>query len=272
VYFPEDTLHYSISDLNHVDAFHHICDFMMPEDLELVLTDEIDKVPADARIYVLERTLPLEAITRLEKLGDRVLSPHEFFVDENGAKHPRKIPNPDFFAQLQSYPEAPKLLDVFRRVEEKADNISYYSEGATVSTQTELAAANEVLPDRPHKLTNLIDGSIYDGVTFADKEQDEAVVIALKAPGRVIGVFVDYYEGDGQQVPPSRVPDQTTISVSSDGTMFKQVAVLDGKGVTSRSRVRFAPVEATHVRFDFGKNTAKRGLRLVELGVVGKQP
>jgi len=49
VYFPEETLNYAISDLNHVDAFNHICDFMMPEDLELVLTDEIDKVPASAR-------------------------------------------------------------------------------------------------------------------------------------------------------------------------------------------------------------------------------
>ena len=161
---------------------------------------------------------------------------------------------------------------MFRRVEEKAENIAYYSEGATVSTQTELAAANDVLPDRPHKLTNLIDGSVYDGVTFADKEQDELVVIALKAPATVSGVFVDYYEGDGQQVPASRVPEKTTVSISTDGTNFKQVAVLDGKGVTSRSRVRFAPVEATHVRFDFGKNTPKRGLRLVELGVVGKQP
>ena len=31
------------------------------------------------------------------------------------------------------------------------------------------------------------------------------------------------------------------------------------------------PVKATHVRFDFGKNTQRRGLRLVELGVIGKQ-
>ena len=67
VYFPEETLNYSISDLNHVDAFHHICDFMMPEDLELVLTDELDQVPANARLYVLERTLPLAAITPAEK-------------------------------------------------------------------------------------------------------------------------------------------------------------------------------------------------------------
>ena len=84
-------------------------------------------------------------------------------------------------------------------------------------------------------------------------------------------MFVDYFEGDGQQVPPSRVPEATTISVSIDGATFQQVAVLDGKDVTSRSRVRFAPVEASHVRFDFGKNTSKRGLRLVELGVIGKQ-
>ncbi len=270
VYFPEETLNYSISDLNHVDAFNHICDFMMPEDLELVLTDEIDKVPANARLYVLERTLPREAITRLAKLGDRVVCPHSFFVDENGARHPRRLSNPDFFAGLQSYPEAATLLDVFRRVEEKADNLSYSWEGATASTHTELAAVNDVLPDRPNKLTNLIDGSISDGVTFADKEQDEVVVIALKTRRSVSGAFVDYFEGDGQQVPPSRVPEQTTISVSTDGKTFEQVAVLDGTGVTSRSRVRFAPVEATHVRFDFGNNASKRGLRLVELGAIGR--
>ena len=111
-------------------------------------------------------------------------------------------------------------------------------QGATVSTETEMAATNDVLPDRPNKLTNLIDGSISDGVTFADKEQDETVVIALKAARRVSGVFVDYFEGDGQQVPPSRVPEATTISVSIDGATFQQVAVLDGKDVTSRSRVR----------------------------------
>ena len=65
--------------------------------------------------------------------------------------------------------------------------------------------------------------------------------------------------------------EEVPLTELSSGKTFKQVAVLDGKGVTSRSRVRFAPVEATHVRFDFGKNTPKRGLRLVELGVVGKQ-
>ena len=183
VYFPEETLNYSVSDLNHIDAFNHICDSMMPEELELVLTPEIEQVPANARIYVLERTLPLEAIARLEKLGNRVISPHEFFVDENGARHPRKHTSPDFFATLQSYPEGAKLLDVFRRVEEKASNLSQLAEGATVSTQSELAAANDVLPDRPNKLTNLIDGSVYDGVTFADKEQDETVVIALQDSG-----------------------------------------------------------------------------------------
>jgi hypothetical protein len=56
----------------------------------------------------------------------------------------------------------------------------------------------------------------------------------------------------------------------TSGNLSTDITVLDGKGVTSRSRVRFAPIEATHVRFDFGTNTSKRGLRLVELGVVGK--
>jgi hypothetical protein len=29
-------------------------------------------------------------------------------------------------------------------------------------------------------------------------------------------------------------------------------------------------VEASHIRFDFGKNTSQHGLRLVEIGVLGK--
>jgi hypothetical protein len=270
VYFPEETLHYTVSAVNHIDAFLRICDRMPPGDLELVLTDELAKLPASARLFVIERTLPIRAIRLLERMGDRVLTPHASFLDENGREHPRKPARGEFFARLAALPEGPKLLDVFRRVEEKTDCVSFWFEGAEVASPSALAPRNDVLSDRPNKLTNLIDGSFNDGVTFADAEQEESVTIALKSPRQVRGVFVDYFEGDGQQIPPSRIPDRATVSVSADGVTFRQVAVLPGAGVTSRSRVRFAPVQASHVRFDFGRNDAKRGLRLVEVGRVGE--
>ncbi len=270
VYFPEETLTYTVSEINHIDAFNHICDFMLPEELELVLTDEIDKIPADARLYVLERTLPLQAIRRLEKMGGRVVTPHESFLDENGKEHARQSFSRDFFADLQSFPEGGKLLDVFRRVEEKSKNVAYWFEGATLSSLSALAAKNDVLPDRPNKLTNLADGSYNDGVTFADTVQNEAVCVALKTARPVYGAFVDYFEGDGQQIPASRIPEKVTVSASLDGKVYKQVAVLNAEAVTSRSRVRFAPTEASHIRFDFGTNTLGCGLRLVEIGVLGK--
>jgi hypothetical protein len=269
-YFPEETLHYTVSAQNHMDAFLRICDQMPPGDLELVLTDELGKLPASARVFVIERTLPLRAIRQLARMGDRVITPHTSFLDENGREHPRKPATGDFFQRLAALPEGPKLLDVFRRVEEKANCVSFGFDGAKVASPSALAPRNDVLADRPNAIRNLIDGSFNDGITFDDVEQEENVRISLNGTRTVRGAFVDYFEGDGQQIPPSRVPDRATVSVSTDGVAFRQVAVLSGAGVTSRSRVRFAPVQATHVRIDFGRNTAKRGLRLVEVGVVGE--
>jgi len=270
VYFPEETLNYSVSDRNHIDAFNHICDDMKPEDLELVLTDELDKLPRNVRVFVLELTLPERAIKQLAKVGNRIFSPHAFFVDENGKKHPRKISRRDFFAELQALPEGEKLLDVFRRVEEKTDHVAFWFDGAEIFTTSALALHNDVLPGRPNKLTNLTDGSHTDGITFADVEQDESVTITLKTPRRIHGAFVDYFEGDGQQTPPSRIPDKVVLSVSLDGKIYAPVASLTGAVVGARSRVRFTPVAASYLRFEFGKNTARRGLRLVEIGVIGK--
>ena len=71
VYFPEETLSYSISDLNFIDAFMNICDHMKPGELELVLTDELSALPPGTPIYVLERTLPLAAIQELRAPGRR---------------------------------------------------------------------------------------------------------------------------------------------------------------------------------------------------------
>ncbi|MBM3494780.1 MAG: hypothetical protein FJX72_10770, partial [Armatimonadetes bacterium] len=245
VYFPEETLHYTVSARNHIDAYLRIGDHMRPEELEPVLTDELGKLPADARLFVLERTIPLRAIEKLEAMGDRVMTPHASFLDENGREHPRRRPSRDFFADLAARPEAAKLMDVFRRVEEKTDCVSFGFEGAQVASRSELAPRNDVLSDRPNRLSNLIDGSYNDGVTFADVSQDETVTVTLRAPRLVRGVFVDYFEGDGQQIPASRIPETVTVSVSADGVAFRQVGALPGAGVTSRSRIRFDPVQAT---------------------------
>lgn len=269
VYFPEETLHYTVSALNHLDAYLHLGDHMSPEDLEPVLTDELAELPADARLFVLERTLPLRAIELLEALGGRVVTPHASFLDENGREHPRRQPVRDFFTDLEALPEADMLRDAFLRVEEKTDCVSFWFEGARIGSPSALAPRNDVLPDRPNRLTNLIDGSYNDGITFADISQEETVTVALGAPRMVRGAFGDYFEGDGQQIPASRIPEAVVVSVSLDGVEFRPVATLSGAGVTSRSRIRFEAVPATHVRFDFGLSDG-RGLRLVELGVVGE--
>jgi hypothetical protein len=268
-YFPEETLNYSITDQNFIDAFNHVCDFMNPEELELVLTDELDRLPRNARIFVLERTLPERAIKRLGKMGNRVFSPHAFFLDENGRKHASKNTDRDFFAELQALPEGGKLLDVFRRVEEKTDNVAFWFDGAEITSPAKLAPHNDVIPGRPNQFSNLIDGSYTDGITFADVEQTESVTIKLKAHRSIRGAFIDYFEGDGQQVPASRIPQQVLLSASLDGKAYAPVATMSNTVAGGRSRVRFAPVNASHIRFDFEQSTSNRGLRLVEIGVVG---
>jgi hypothetical protein len=271
VYFPEETLSYTISDKNFVDAFLHICDHMMPEELELVLTDEIEKLPSDVRLYVLERTLPLEAIEKLQRRDDQVVSFHTWFMDENGRKHTRNVNNDRFFERLLLYPEGKKLLDVFQRVEERANNVAYTFVGAGISTKTTLAGANAVLPDRPNLLENLINGDIVSGITFSDQAQDEWLLINLGQPRMIYGAFVDFFEGDGQFNGPSRMPERVVISVSLDGDKFTPITVLSGADLQLRSRCRFAQTHALWVRFDFGKNTAGAGLKLVNLGVLGEQ-
>lgn len=271
VYFPEETLNYSISDLNFIDAYQHICDFMMPGELELVLTDELVSVPGDAPIYVLERTLPLQAIEILESMGDRVVCPHDFFIDENGKVHPRNgIAYDQLYDRLRKDPGGSKLMDVFLRVEERARNLAFSTEGASIATQTALADKNVVLPGRRNLLTNLIDGSIYDGVTFADSNQTEEVIIDLGGTRIIDGAFVDFSRGNGTLVAGSRLPPRVVISASADGVIFEQIAEISGDQINYRSRIRFQATPATHVRFDFGTNEGEAGLRLVELGVLGE--
>jgi hypothetical protein len=270
VYFPEETLYYSITARNQMDAYQHICDNMKPEELEPVLTDELAKLPPGAPIFVLERTIPLKAIKALAKLGSRVICPHSYFVDEFGGRHDRNVPK-DFYAHLRVAPDGAKLLDVFQRVEEKENNVAYRYYGTTASSPSGLANANQVIPGRDNDLGNLIDGSIFDGVTFADKRQPEKVFLRLNQSKMIYGAFVQFYEGDGQAVAPSPLPAQVRILISADGVTYSEAAGISGANVAMRSRVRFAPVRTRYICFDFGENTRAIGLKIEELGVLGER-
>lgn len=270
VYFPEETLSYSISDLNFIDAFMNISDHMKPGELELVLTDELFALPTGTPIYVIERTLPLAAIQELERRGGDVVTLHDWFMDENGRKHLRKTAGGDVFKRLLTLPGGEKLLDVFQRVEERANSASFSFDGARITSPSALAEANAVLPDRPNRLENLINGDTVSGITFSDRAQEESFTIQLAKERRIYGAFMDFFSGDGQFNAPSRMPERVIISVSDDGKEFKQVAAISGKDLQMRSRCRFVPVAASWVRFDFGTNESGSGLRLVNAGVLGQ--
>jgi len=271
VYFPEETYYYSISARNSMDAYQHICDSMSPEELEPVLTDELEKLPAGSLIYVLERTLPLKAIKVLNALGSRAICPHEYFVDEFGRPHDRKSVDKDFYARLLSTPDGLKLLDAFQRVEEKEDNVAYRFYGTTISSPSELAAVNQVIPGRENDLSYLIDGSIFEGVTFADKQQKESVILNLAQSKIVHGAFVQFYEGDGQDVKASALPAEIVVSTSMDGMNYSEAARVSGTEVTMRPHIRFKPLRAKRILISFGENTRNDGLKIEELGVIGKR-
>lgn len=267
VYFPEETLYYSISERNQVDAYQHICDNMMPGELEPVFTDELEKLPQDAKIYVLERTIPLKAIKIFRQMGDRVICPHEYFIDENGDRYQAASLHRDFYAKLLADPDGKKLLDVFQRVEEKEKNVSLKYYGTSIFTSAELAPKNKVLSDRENDLSNLIDGSIYDGVTFADKDQDNRIFIRLNRPKMVYGAFVQFYEGNGQDIGASPLPEQMIISVSMDGMDYNEVARLTSAEIKMRPHIRFNMARARYICFDLG--TTHDGIMIEELGVIG---
>ena len=127
-----------------------------------------------------------------------------------------------------------------------------------------------MLPDRPNRLENLINGDTVSGITFSDRAQEESFTIQLAKERRIYGAFMDFFSGDGQFNAPSRMPERVIISVSDDGKEFKQVAAISGKDLQMRSRCRFVPVAASWVRFDFGTNESGSGLRLVNAGVLGQ--
>lgn len=271
VYFPEETLYYSITARNQMDAYQHVCDYMNPKELELVLTDELTKLPADVPIFVLERTIPLRAIKAFAKLGDRVICPHTYFVDEYGDRHQRATQPNDFYARLLSVPDGKKLLDAFQRVEEKENNVGFKYSGATVSSPSELAVVNQVIGGRENDLANLIDGSINEGITFSDKQQPEKVYLKLNQSRMIYGAFVQFYEGDGQMVGPSPLPAQVKILTSEDGVTYTEPAGTTGASPAMRPHIRFTPLRAKYICFDFGKNTRPTGLKIEELGALGER-
>lgn len=202
-------------------------------------------------------------------MGDRVICPHEYFIDEDGAKHFRKMPAGDFYSILMSHPDGAKLLDVFQRVEEKEKNVAYRYYGVTASTPSELAAVNQVIGGRENNINYLIDGSIFEGITFSDKQQNERVYLKMNQSKMVYGAFVQFYEGDGQFVNPSTLPPYISISISMDGMNYTEVSRLSASDVKMRPHIRFDPVRAAFICFDFGDNTRGSGLKIEELGVLG---
>ncbi|HSV74856.1 MAG TPA: hypothetical protein VLH79_13940, partial [Chthonomonadales bacterium] len=271
VYFPEETWNYSITRLNHAEAYDHLYDDLPPEQIEPVLTAELRSLPRNAPILVLEKTLPAVAIAELNRRGRHVICPHRRFVDESGRVRPRPAPLQDFRAQLRAVRDGGRLLDACLRVVEKEGNLAYRWLGAVVRSASRLAEKNLVLQDRPNTLGNLIDGSVFDGVTLADAQQREVIDIELPRMTTLAGAFVQLYAGDGQFVGPSRVPERWRVLVSEDGASFRQVAETTSGG-RLRLRASFAPCEARVARLDLGENASGPGLRIVETGLLGHPP
>ncbi len=267
VYYPEGTYEYMVLRSSHLDAYDHVCDKLPAADLEPVLTSELGKLPKDVPIFVLEKHLPRKAIDALNKLGQRVICPHPFFVDESGNRVARKYVPKDFYRELRAAQDGPALLEAFSRVEEKEHNLAYADLGATIQTTAELAPKNSVWTDRDNKVDHAIDGD-FIGFTFASKAQPEVLDVHLPEPKNIRGAFVQLYPGDTCNAP-SRIPSRFRVLVSSDGQQWKEVASLTD--ITSaRIRVRFRECTAAHVRLDLGENTGGAGLIITDVGVLSK--
>lgn len=265
VYYPEETYECAVLRASHLDAFEHVCDAMPVSRLEPVLTSEIDKLPSDAPIFVLEECLPRQTIDALNKLGSRVVCPHPYFVDENGQKVERAYKPTDFYAELRRTKDGAALMEAFQRVEEKEHNIAFRDLGTTTTIPSELNKANEIDPSRPYDPMDLIDGdSVASRVVFADKAQDERIDLTLPTASTIYGAFVETAYED-----PGRTPKQVTIQVSTDGQTW--ITAGTTHTVTAdRIHLRFAPIPAKYIRIDLGQNTDAVGTRLMEVGVLGR--
>ena len=78
--------------------------------------------------------------------------------------------------------------------------------------------------------------------------------------------FVDFYQGDGQKVGSSRLPRVIRILGSEDNQEFREIGTIAttvGKYYYSED---FPAVSAKYLRFDFGYNDGKEGIKPANLG------
>jgi hypothetical protein len=270
VYVPEETLEFSITQTNFMDAYFHICDALPAKDLEPVLTDDLADLRPDVPVFVLEQVLPRRAITELNRLGARLICPHPFFIDENGERVDRAHGPGDFYTELMRAEGGASLVESFARVWEKANNLADVTRGGAAQVQAKLAERNVVISGRPNDPANLVDGSIFMGVTFADERQEEVVELVLPREETVSCAFVELFEGsEAEQIAASRVPAGVRLSVcGDDGGVHEVPATMAVAG--PRLRLSFAPTVARRVHLDFGTNDAASGMRIVEVGVLGR--
>lgn len=265
VYYPEETYRSAVLKASFLDAYDHVCDNIAPTDFEPVLTNELNKIPKGNPIYVLEKNLPSKAIKIINKLGDQVISPYAYFVDENGNRVERSYYASDFYDDLLKSKYGTELMEAFLRAEEKECNVSFSDLGVKAYTTSEFASANEINRNKPYNPMDLIDGdSVASRVVFADKFQHEYIDIELAKTTEIYGAFVETAAEDK-----GRTPSQAAIKVSDDGKNWKRVDSVSNIK-TDRAHLRFKPVSAKFVRFDFGYSTDSTGSRIMEVGVLGK--
>ena len=272
IYLPLETLEYTISEINHMDSYYHVCDELTVQELEPVFTKELKKLPKGSYVYCLEKQMPLNAIKIFQAGKIKLITPHKTLIDENGNEYEHSNPN-DFWANLASTPKGYKLKEAFQRVIERETSLSYNFNGASASTDSELHKTNSVISGRPNDITNIIDASIYNGITFADKKQKEIIYIQLPEKKLINSAFIDLYEGDiSSQQPGSRIPREIKIFKSEDGKVWEPLNI-NTKNDYPRIRISFDEINSKYIKLDLGENISNdpdSGLKLVEAGLLKK--
>ncbi len=273
IYFPEETYCYSLLRRTHMEAYLQVCRELPPTDIEPVLTGELAGLPKDAQVFVLEKYLPRKAIDILNSLGKRVICPHQYFVDENGVKAPRKYVPKDFLAELNAAKDGPKLMEAFLRVEEKENNLARAEDGAIAKTSSRLDETPVPAGGRKTGMESMIDGDFFSMTIYSDEKQQEDADIILPQVKDVYGAYVQMWGTPADLIDPlmnaSRSPERVRVTVSEDGVTWKEVAKIDNVD-TDRVHIRFAETKAKYIHFDFGRNDVGKGLRITGIGVLGR--